>query len=62
VFQRTSFHRNFANPDGGFFFHGIDAYDHLRRVTLGAHSFPRVPAFDSYMGSPWHRADLVAGL
>ncbi len=52
VFLRTSSFRNFINPDGGFYFYNIDSYDHLRRVTLGVHSFPRVPAFDSYAAYP----------
>ncbi len=49
---RCSFFRSFAKPDGGFFFYSIDAYDHLRRVTLGVVSFPQVPVRDSYLGFP----------
>ncbi|MBI5741360.1 MAG: hypothetical protein HZA16_11670 [Nitrospirae bacterium] len=52
LFIRTASFRNFVNPEGGFFFYSIDAYDHLRRVTLGVHSFPSIPAFDYYVGYP----------
>jgi asparagine N-glycosylation enzyme membrane subunit Stt3 len=49
---RTAAFRNFINPAGGFYFYNVDSYDHLRRVTLGVHSFPHVPVFDSYAGYP----------
>lgn len=49
---RTASLRNFINPEGGFFFYGIDPYDHLRRIALGVHSFPSVPSFDYYAGYP----------
>lgn len=52
VFLRCSFYRNFAKPEGGFFFYSVDAYDHLRRVTLGVRSFPRVLVLDAYVGFP----------
>ena len=42
----------FANPDGGFFFYSIDAYDHLRRISLGVWNFPRLPSFDYYAAYP----------
>jgi len=49
---RTASFQNFRNPDGGFFFYSVDAYEHLRRVTLGIYSFPEVPSFDFYAGFP----------
>ncbi len=49
---RTGSFQNFINPEGGFFFYNMDSYDHLRRITLGVHSFPAVPTFDSYAGYP----------
>lgn|GEM_PF-1315085 len=49
---RCSFLRNFVKPEGGFWFYSIDAYDHLRWVTLGVASFPQVPLRDWYMGFP----------
>src|SRR3990172_5506920 len=52
VTLRTASFRNFINPEGGYFFYSIDSYDHLRRVTLGVHSFPAVPSFDFYAGFP----------
>jgi asparagine N-glycosylation enzyme membrane subunit Stt3 len=52
IFLRTASFRNFINPDGGFYFYNIDSYEHLRRVDLGVHTFPRVPAFDSYAAYP----------
>ena len=52
TFIRTASWRNFINPEGGFFFYSVDAYDHLRRITLGGYSFPAVPTFDYYAGYP----------
>lgn len=52
LFIRLASFRNFINPDGGFFFYSVDAYEHLRRITLGVHSFPSIPAFDYYAGYP----------
>jgi len=52
VFIRTASFRNFINPEGGFFFYSVDAYDHLRRITLGVYSFPFIPTFDFYCGYP----------
>lgn len=44
--------RNFLGPSGEYLFYGPDSYDHLRRITLGLGSFPRVPTFDSFYGYP----------
>lgn len=49
---RLASYRNFANPEGGFFFYSTDAYDHLRRITLGIQNFPAIPLKDSYAGYP----------
>lgn len=49
---RIATFQNFINPEGGFYFYNVDSYDHLRRVTLGVHSFPAVPSFDSYAAYP----------
>ncbi len=43
---------NFINPEGGFYFYSVDAYDHLRRITLGIQSFPQVASFDNYAAFP----------
>ncbi len=62
VFIRTAAFRNFINPGGGFYFYNVDSYDHLRRVTLGVHSFPHVPIFDSYAGYPSGMGQIWAPL
>ncbi len=49
---RASIYRDFITPSGGLLFLDPDSYDHLRRVTLGVASFPRIPAFDPYYGFP----------
>ncbi len=49
---RMASFRNFASPDGGFLFYTVDAYDHLRRISLGLQIFPSIPALDYYVGYP----------
>jgi asparagine N-glycosylation enzyme membrane subunit Stt3 len=49
---RAATYRDFITPGGGLLFLDPDSYDHLRRVTLGVVSFPRIPAFDAYYGFP----------
>lgn len=52
--------RNFANPDGGFYFYSIDSYDHLRRITLGVARFPSLADFDYYAAFPQGLGQLWA--
>lgn len=49
---RMASFRNFISPNGGFLFYTVDAYDHLRRITLGLQVFPSFPTFDFYAGYP----------
>lgn len=44
--------RNFADPQGGFYFYSVDSYDHLRRITLGVGKFPGLADFDYYAAFP----------
>lgn len=45
-------YRNFLGYEGDYLFYGPDSYDHMRRISLGMASFPKVPTFDSYYGYP----------
>lgn len=52
--------RNFINPQGGFYFYSVDAYDHLRRITLGVSRFPGLADFDYYAAFPHGLGQLWA--
>ncbi|HYA87087.1 MAG TPA: STT3 domain-containing protein, partial [Nitrospirota bacterium] len=45
-------YHGYLGSNGQYLFYGPDAYDHLRRITMGLTDFPRIPTFDSYYGYP----------
>lgn len=51
---------HFRNPLGGFYFYSVDAYDHLRRITLGVSRFPGLADFDFYAAFPQGLGQLWA--
>jgi len=51
---------HFINPQGGFYFYSVDAYDHLRRITLGVSRFPGLADFDFYAAFPHGLGQLWA--
>lgn len=57
--MRSANYAHFINPAGGYYFpYNMDAYEHLRRIILGVHSFPGFPVFDSYAGYPMGTGQL----
>lgn len=61
VLRALPYH-NFLGAAGEFLFYGPDSYDHLRRISLGMTTFPKIPVFDSYYGYPVGTGQIWAPL
>lgn len=61
VLRALPYH-NFLGTAGELLFYGPDSYDHLRRISLGMATFPKIPVFDSYYGYPVGTGQIWAPL